>query len=108
MVAITGTASGMGLACARRALAAGATVVLVDLAQDRLARSAPNWETGHIQYRHGFHRPSEHGLMLPGILERASNLDVFHRNAGTCVGGDVVDGDPNAWDRMRALNVNAV
>ena len=46
--------------------------------------------------------------MLPGILERAGGLDVFHANAGAYIGGDVLDGDPDAWDRMLALNVNAV
>ncbi len=46
--------------------------------------------------------------MLPQILERTGELDVFHANAGAYIGGDVLDGDPDAWDRMLALNVNAV
>ena len=37
VAAITGAASGIGLACARRCLAAGARVVLVDRAADQLA-----------------------------------------------------------------------
>jgi ribitol 2-dehydrogenase len=45
--------------------------------------------------------------MLPGILDRVGHLDIFHANAGSYVGGDVVDGDPDAWDRMLNLNVNA-
>jgi ribitol 2-dehydrogenase len=36
VAAITGAASGIGLACARSMLAAGARVVLVDRAEDRL------------------------------------------------------------------------
>ena len=36
VAAITGAASGIGLACARAMLEAGARVVLVDLAEDRL------------------------------------------------------------------------
>ena len=31
----------------------------------------------------------------------------MHANAGAYVGGEVVDGDPDAWDRMLNLNVNA-
>ena len=46
--------------------------------------------------------------MMPKILEQAGELDVFHANAGSYVGGEVVDGDPDAWDRMLNLNVNAV
>ena len=45
--------------------------------------------------------------MLPQILEHAGRLDIFHANAGSYVGGEVVDGDPDAWDRMLNLNINA-
>ena len=45
--------------------------------------------------------------MMPQILERAGGLDIFHANAGAYIGGDVVTGDPDAWDRMLNLNVNA-
>ena len=37
VAAITGAASGIGLECARALIAAGAKVVLIDRAQDRLA-----------------------------------------------------------------------
>src|SRR5205085_7284713 len=46
--------------------------------------------------------------MMPQILERTGRLDIFHANAGSYIGGDVLEGDPDAWDRMLALNVNAV
>ena len=45
--------------------------------------------------------------MLPRILELAGGLDIFHANAGAYIGGDVVEGDPDAWDRVLNLNVNA-
>lgn len=45
--------------------------------------------------------------MLPKILELAGGLDVFHANAGAYVGGEVVDGNPDVWDRMLNLNINA-
>ncbi|TIO99677.1 MAG: SDR family oxidoreductase, partial [Mesorhizobium sp.] len=35
-------------------------------------------------------------------------LDIFHANAGAYVGGEVASGDPDQWDRMLNLNVNAV
>ena len=46
--------------------------------------------------------------MLPQILDQAGQLDIFHANAGSYVAGDVLEGDPDAWDRMLSLNVNAV
>src|SRR3546814_12525563 len=45
--------------------------------------------------------------MLPGILRLAGRLDIFHANAGAYIGGDVVSGDPDAWDRVLNLNINA-
>jgi ribitol 2-dehydrogenase len=45
--------------------------------------------------------------MLPAILDAAGRLDVFHANAGAYVGGDVLEADPDAWDRMLNLNINA-
>ena len=108
VVAITGAASGIGLACARRALAAGATVVLVDRARDRLDALDAELGDRASGLAIDLTDPASVGRMLPGILERAGGLDVFHANAGAYVGGDVLDGDPDAWDRMLALNVNAV
>ena len=45
--------------------------------------------------------------MMPAILDRAGHLDVFHANAGAYVGGDIASGDPDAWDRVLNLNINA-
>ena len=46
--------------------------------------------------------------MTPSILEKTGHLDIFHANAGAYVGGEVVEGDPDTWDRMLSLNINAV
>jgi ribitol 2-dehydrogenase len=45
--------------------------------------------------------------MLPRILELAGRLDIFHANAGAYIGGPVAEGDPDAWDRVLNLNINA-
>jgi ribitol 2-dehydrogenase len=36
------------------------------------------------------------------------HIDILFANAGVFIPGEVVEGDPDAWDRMIALNVNAV
>jgi ribitol 2-dehydrogenase len=46
--------------------------------------------------------------MLAELLRKTGQLDIFHANAGSYVGGEVLGGDPDAWDRMLNLNVNAV
>ncbi|HRO13233.1 SDR family oxidoreductase [Amaricoccus sp.] len=103
VVAITGAASGIGLACARRSLDAGARVFLID-------RAAPETDLGpnarHL--RVDLTSPESVAGMLPAILAEAGQLDVFHANAGAYIGGDILESDPDAWDRMLSLNVNAV
>ena len=41
------------------------------------------------------------------ITELAGPVDIFHANAGAYVGGAIAEGDPDAWDRVLNLNVNA-
>ncbi|PWV98055.1 ribitol 2-dehydrogenase [Hoeflea marina] len=108
IAAVTGAASGIGLECARAMLRAGATVVLVDRAEDRLAGLCADMGPGAIPLVIDLMDPSSVATMVPQILEKAGGLDIFHANAGSYVGGDVVTGDPDAWDRMLNLNINAV
>jgi ribitol 2-dehydrogenase len=108
VAAITGAASGIGLACARRFLAAGATVVLVDRAEDRLAELRAELGGRALSVVVDLLDPKSVARMMPQILDQAGQLDIFHANAGAYVAGDLIDGDPDAWDRMLTLNVNAV
>ncbi|CAM5767960.1 SDR family oxidoreductase [Bosea minatitlanensis] len=108
IAAITGAASGIGLACARRLLAAGATVVLVDRDRQALARLCEPLGAKALPLVVDLADPAALAGMVPRILDMAGPLDIFHANAGSYVGGTVSDGDPDAWDRMLNLNVNAV
>lgn len=107
VAAITGAASGIGLACARTLIAEGATVVLIDRARERLdALCAELGERARPLVVDLLNGPEVSG-MLPRILDVAGGLDVFHANAGAYIGGPVAEGDPDAWDRMLNLNINA-
>ncbi len=108
VAAVTGAASGIGLECARTMLAAGATVALVDRAKDKLESLCADLGERAFPVVVNLTEPASVAAMLPQILERAGGLDIFHANAGSYVGGEVVTGDPDAWDRMLNLNVNAV
>ncbi|MDB5665533.1 SDR family oxidoreductase [Cypionkella sp.] len=107
VAAVTGAASGIGLECAKAMLEAGAKVVLIDRAEDKLvslcAELGPNAKALVIDLT----SPASVATMMPQILALAGQLDIFHANAGSYVGGDVVTGDPDAWDRMLNLNINA-
>jgi ribitol 2-dehydrogenase len=107
VAAITGAASGIGLECARALLAAGATVALVDRAADRLDELCRELGPRAIPVVVELTDPASVNQMLPQILARTGHLDIFHANAGSYVGGEIVDGDPDQWDRMLNLNINA-
>ena len=108
VAAITGAASGIGLASAEAMLAAGARVVMVD--RDEAALQALVGKHGDvvIPLVIDLLDPADCATLLPQVLGKAGRLDIFHANAGTYVGGDLVDADTQAIDRMLNLNVNVV
>ena len=106
--AVTGAASGIGRASGEAMLAAGARVVMID--RDEAALQA-------LRHKHGeaviplvidLLDPSACAMLLPRVLDQVGQLDIFHANAGTYVGGELVDADTDAIDRMLNLNVNVV
>ncbi len=107
VAAITGAASGIGLACAKAMLEAGAKVVLIDRAEDRLRALCDELGPNAFPLVIDLMDPKSVATMLDGIKSLAGGLDIFHANAGAYIGGPLVEGDPDAWDRMLNLNINA-
>ena len=105
---VTGAASGIGLASAEAMLAAGARVVMVD--RDEAALRALGGKHGEavIPLVIDLLDAKDCATLAPRVLEKAGRLDILHANAGTYVGGDLVDSDTSAIDRMLNLNVNVV
>jgi len=108
VAAISGAGSGIGLECAKTFLDAGATVVLVANAEERLVAVCSELGPRAIPLVIDLTNPSSVTGKMAKILNKAGSLDIFHANAGAYIGGDVVTGDPNAWDRMLSLNINAL
>jgi ribitol 2-dehydrogenase len=105
--AITGAASGIGLECARTLLEEGVKVVLIDRAEDRLNQlCAELGENAHPLVIDLLDGPQV-SSMLPKIEGLVGPLDIFHANAGAYVGGAAAEGDPDVWDQMLNLNINA-
>ena len=107
VAAITGAASGIGLECARTLLASGARVALVDRDAEKLTTLCAELGDRAIPVVVDLIDPASVATMLPQILAKTGQLDIFHANAGSYVGGPIADGDPDQWDRMLNLNVNA-
>lgn len=105
---VTGGASGIGLASVEAMIAEGARVVIVD--RDESALKA-------LQGKHGgavvtlvvdLLDPAACAALIPNILAKTNVIDIFHANAGLYVGGDLVDAENDAIDRMLNLNINVV
>lgn len=107
VAAVTGAASGIGLECAKALFAAGARVVLIDRNEEALKEICSKLDANAIPLIIDLTDPKSVEQMMPRILEKAGQLDIFHANAGSYIGGDVLGGDPDAWDRMLNLNINA-
>lgn len=107
VAAITGGASGIGLACAKAMADAGARVAIVDRDDEGLAKACAKIGAKAFPVRIDLLDPKSVATMLPQILDKAGKLDILHANAGAYIGGDAATGDPDAWDRMLNLNINA-
>jgi NAD(P)-dependent dehydrogenase (short-subunit alcohol dehydrogenase family) len=81
---VTGGASGIGLATARRLAAAGAAVVIGDLSEEP-GRSAAE-ETGGRFVRIDVAEPGEWEALVAGVVEEYGGIDIAHLNAGIVTG----------------------
>lgn len=108
VAAVTGAASGIGLATTEAMIAAGATVVLVDRDEKALNEVSARLGSRAIPLIIDLLNPASCASLLDGILSKAGQLDIFHANAGTYIGGDLTETNLDTIDRMLNLNVNAV
>lgn len=108
VAAVTGAASGIGLASAEAMLAAGARVVMIDRDEAALRALRDKHGDALVPLVIDLLDPTECATLLPKILENAGQLDILHANAGMYIGGDLIEADTAAIDRMLNLNVNVV
>jgi len=105
---VTGAASGIGLASTEAMLAAGARVVMVDRDEAAMKLLSDKHGDAVIPLRINLLDPKDCASLVPKVLALTGQIDILHSNAGSYVGGDLVDNDTDAIDRMLHLNVNVV
>jgi ribitol 2-dehydrogenase len=87
---------------------AGATVVLVDRDERALHAACAALGPATMPLVLDLLDPDACASMVPQVLAMARGLDILHANAGAYLGGDLVEAQTSAIDRMLALNINVV
>jgi ribitol 2-dehydrogenase len=105
---ITGAASGIGLASARALVAEGVRVVMVDRDAAALAAACAPHGDAMLPLVVDLLDAKACAGLIPAALALAGRIDILHANAGLYIGGDLVDADGDAIDRMLQLNVAVV
>jgi NAD(P)-dependent dehydrogenase (short-subunit alcohol dehydrogenase family) len=103
---ITGGAAGIGLETARLFLTEGASVVLVDLKEDDLAKAAETLDGEVLTIAADVSSSDDTARYVRETVERFGRIDVFFNNAG--IEGKVaplVDQKIEDFDRVMAVNV---
>jgi NAD(P)-dependent dehydrogenase (short-subunit alcohol dehydrogenase family) len=105
---ITGAASGIGRQSARRFAAEGASVCVVDLADEAGEQVAA--EVGGLYLHANVTDPDDVQAMYAKAAGRFGGIDVLFNNAGISPPDDasVLDTDLEAWQRVQDVNLKSV
>ena len=103
---ITGAASGIGAACARRLARDGAQLLLADL--NGAGAKALTDELGQASVQADVTRAGDIERMLDLAYQRWGRLDVLFNNAGIAEIRPLLELSEDEWDRMLAVNLRAV
>jgi meso-butanediol dehydrogenase/(S,S)-butanediol dehydrogenase/diacetyl reductase len=105
-VLITGAASGIGAATARRLASDGAKLVLADLDGAGVERLGA--ELGQVAVKADVTREADIERMLEEPYRRWGRLDVLFNNAGVIRVQPMLEVTGEEWDRVMSVNLRAV
>jgi ribitol 2-dehydrogenase len=101
---VTGASSGIGEAVALALADAGVELVLTGRSGERLDALAARLPGAATTISADLARPEE----VERVVVAAGRIDILIANAGLYIPGDAAEGDPDKWDELMAVNVNAV
>ena len=105
VVLITGAASGMGLAFARRFSAAGASLAMADVDANLLASSSAEISAGALAVTADVARVADCARMVSETVGRFGRLDLLINSAGVWVEGPAAEMREVEWDRCLDINL---
>ena len=105
-VLVTGAASGMGLAAARRFLDEGAQVAMLDIDESSLKEAAAKFPSDRVLLHVGdtAHQQTA-AAAVKATVARFGGLDVLINNAGVASEGDIMQTSEDDFERVMAVNV---
>jgi NAD(P)-dependent dehydrogenase (short-subunit alcohol dehydrogenase family) len=108
VVLISGAARGIGAETARRAVEAGAAVVLGDVLDDAGRAVADELGAAALHCRLDVTREADWRAALDATLARFGRLDVLVNNAGRFLGKDIETASLAEWQALCAVNLTGV
>jgi len=105
VVLVTGAASGMGLAFARRFAAAGAALALADLDAARVSKAAAALGARALPVAADVARVADCAAMVAATIARFGRLDLLVNSAGIWVEGPAEEMGEADWDRCLDINL---
>jgi meso-butanediol dehydrogenase/(S,S)-butanediol dehydrogenase/diacetyl reductase len=105
-ILITGAASGIGAACARRLTEDGAQLLLADLNGEGAEALAQELDQAWVQT--DVTRADDIQRMFDAAFERWGRLDVLFNNAGIAGARPLLEITEEDWDHMLDVNLKAV
>jgi meso-butanediol dehydrogenase/(S,S)-butanediol dehydrogenase/diacetyl reductase len=105
-VLVTGAASGIGLAAARRFLDEGANVVMLDIDEAKLKKAAAGLPQDRVLVQAGDTADKQTAVAaVKAAVDRFGRLDILINNAGVASEGDIMQTSEEDFDRVLAVNV---
>jgi len=105
-VLVTGAASGIGLAAARRFLEEGARVVMLDIDEPTLRQAAAELPQDRILVQIGDTADRQTATAaVKAAVERFGGLHILVNNAGMATEGDIMATSEEDFERVMAVNV---
>ena len=105
-VLVTGAASGIGLAAARRFLDEGARVVMLDIDEAALREAAAGLPQDRVLVQVGDTADKQTAATaVKAAVERFGGLHILVNNAGMATEGDITQTSEEDFERVMAVNV---